>query len=187
MVLIYYRPIRSSRLVGIYLIPVSCCAPLANNILRAGSKVGMWAYLIFIAFLWQVAAQVMMNAALAMIANSVHPLQLGRWNGISQGAGSVARAFSPVTVSPLLAWSFNEKRKFPFNYFFVFFLNAILCILMVIVAFFLPKVINVPYLQRHQEEVEFVKTQESMRLSSSSQTPTPSLDSKEDNDKVDSK
>ena len=139
--------------MGIYLIPVSCCAPLANNILRkTGSKVGMWAYLIIVAFLWQIATQVMMNAALAMIANSVHPMQLGRWNGISQGAGSVARALSPVTISPLLSWTFGESRHFPFNYFFSFFVNAVISIILLIFAFILPRDINAPYIQRYIEE-----------------------------------
>lgn len=112
----------------------------------------MWAYLVIIAFLWQIATQVMMNASLGMISNSVHPMQIGRWNGISQGAGSIARALSPVTISLLLSWSFEEGRKFPFNYFFSFFINAIVCIILLIFAFILPKEIDIPYVQRYIEE-----------------------------------
>ena len=112
----------------------------------------MWAYLVIIAFLWQIATQVMMNAALGMIANSVNPIKIGLWNGISQGAGSVARALSPVTISLALSWSFKDGRKFPFNYFFSFFINAIVCLVMLIFGFLMPKDINTPYVQRYIEE-----------------------------------
>lgn len=132
----------------ICLIPVSCCAPLANVITKKTEEWVVWIYLIFIAFLWQVGAQLMFNSSLVMIANSVHPAKLGTLNGISQALGSLARAISPVTVSPLLAWSFEEERKFPTNFYFSFFVNAVICIILLVVSIFIPYEINLPYLAR---------------------------------------
>lgn len=142
------------RLASICLIPVSCCAPLANNITKATDEWVVWLYLILIAFLWQVGAQLMFNSSLVMITNSVHPSKLGTLNGISQALGSLARAISPVTISPLLAWSFGASRKFPTNYFFSFFLNAVLCIILLIVGLFIPHEINIPYIARMEMEAE---------------------------------
>ena len=144
----------SIRFAALFLIPVSCCAPLANNILRASKEPVGWVYLILISFLWQIGAQVIMNGSVVMVANSVPITKLGKWNGISQSIGSIARALSPVTISPLLAWSFKDGRKFPFNYFFAFFLNAVLCIILSVVAFFTPLALNKTYAQREKERLE---------------------------------
>lgn len=141
----------------------------------------MWLYLILIAFLWQVGAQLMFNASLVMIANSVHPTKLGTLNGISQAIGSLARAISPVTVSPLLAWSFSEGRKFPTNFYFSFFLNAIFCILLIIVAAFIPKEINIPYLARMEMEEALQKPDLLSPSSSTSPSKTPEITIIEDN------
>lgn len=148
-----FTPMWSIRFAALFLIPVSCCAPLANNIIRSSSEVVGWIYLIMITFLWQIGAQVIMNGSVVLVANSVHVSKLGKWNGISQSVGSIARALSPVTISPLLAWSFKDERKFPFNYFFAFFLNAILCIILFVVAFLTPMSLNKTYVQREEERL----------------------------------
>lgn len=149
-------PMWAIRAAAVFLIPVSCCAPLANNIIRASSEAVGWVYLIIMTFLWQIGAQVIMNGSVVIVANSVPVQKLGKWNGISQSVGSIARALSPVTISPLLAWSFKDERKFPFNYFFAFFLNAILCIILFIVAFFTPLSLNKTYAQRERERLSGV-------------------------------
>lgn len=125
--------------------------PFANNIARIekpmaiSNRALVWIYYGFLIALWQCTVQVMINCTALSTNNSVPVERLSIANAASQATGCAARAMSPVTIGPLLAWSLKPERKFPYNYFFCFIICAVASVIFFILSFFIPYQLNAPY------------------------------------------
>lgn len=125
--------------------------PFANNIARIEKPMAIstrglvWIYYGFLIALWQCTVQVMINCTALSTNNSVPVEKLSIANSASQATGCAARAMSPITVGPILAWSLKPNQHFPCNYFFCFILCACFSIIFFIMSFFLPYQLNAPY------------------------------------------
>ena len=125
--------------------------PFANNIARiekpmAISNRGLvWIYYGTLIAVWQSTVQIMVNCTVLIVNNAVPTEKLSMANAASQAAGCAARAMSPVTIGPVLAWSLKPGHKFPCNYFFCFIISAIGSIIFFLLSFLFPYYINFPY------------------------------------------
>ncbi|KAK7201324.1 transporter [Novymonas esmeraldas] len=60
-----------------------------------------------------------------LTAHSAPPAHVGSIMGINQSCGALVRAFVPLVVTPLFAWSITSGNSFPLNHVFVFFLSSL--------------------------------------------------------------
>ena len=156
----YLSIIVTTRLSGLILVPVLACMPLGNNIARRSSNAAVWGLEGVLVFLWQGTVQILFNTVNVLIPNSVPNEKLAMAQASAQAAGAVAKAIGPTVIGILLEWSLAPERKFPFNYFFTFFILAFVCLVYFILSFFVPKSMNYPYgvyeevLREEKEEKE---------------------------------
>ncbi|KAJ3208742.1 hypothetical protein HK099_008651 [Clydaea vesicula] len=78
------------------------------------------------------------TTVMIMINNSSTREQLGFVNGVGQTTAALVRAIGPAFGGILWSWSLTNKLNFPFNYFFIFILLAILSSFAFIQSFFIP-------------------------------------------------
>ena len=156
----YLSIIVTTRLSGLILVPVLACMPLGNNIARHSSNAAVWGLEGILVFLWQGTVQILFNTVNVLIPNSVPNENLAMAQASAQAAGAVAKAIGPTVIGILLEWSLAPGRKFPFNYYFTFFILAFVCLVYFILSFFVPKSMNYPYgvyeevLREEKEEKE---------------------------------
>ncbi|KAJ3257931.1 hypothetical protein HK103_004222 [Boothiomyces macroporosus] len=60
------------------------------------------------------------TSVMILVSTSAKPGQLGRVNGVAQGASSLARTFGPALGGIIWAWSNQNSLPFPFNHVCVF-------------------------------------------------------------------
>eukprot|EP01156_Anaeramoeba_ignava_P015201 Anaeramoba_ignava/a612063_15.p1 GENE.a612063_15~~a612063_15.p1 ORF type:complete len:581 (-),score=186.55 a612063_15:77-1819(-) len=74
-----------------------------------------------------------------VVNNSARPFRIGSINGIGQTFAALFKSFGPILSGSVYSWSLTNSLKYPFNYFFVFYINAIIGIITILISFFIPK------------------------------------------------
>eukprot|EP01032_Pedospumella_encystans_P011350 gene11350-13201_t len=97
-----------------------------------------------------VAATWYLISTFVLISNSCYSHQLATVNGIGQTCASLGRLSGPYLGSVLFAWSETNGMEWPFNQYLVYYLLALLCLLIYQYSFLLPKSI-----QRRKREPKF--------------------------------
>jgi len=97
-----------------------------------------------------VAATWYLISTFVLISNSCYSHQLATVNGIGQTCASLGRLSGPYLGSVLFAWSETNGMEWPFNQYLVYYLLALLCVLIYQYSFLLPKSI-----QRRKREPKF--------------------------------
>lgn len=97
-----------------------------------------------------VAATWYLVSTFVLISNSCYSHQLATVNGIGQTCASLGRLSGPYLGSVLFAWSETNGLEWPFNQFLVYYLLAVLAVLIYQYSFLLPKSI-----QRRKREPKF--------------------------------
>mmetsp|Transcript_29208 Transcript_29208/g.58294 ORF Transcript_29208/g.58294 Transcript_29208/m.58294 type:complete len:559 (-) Transcript_29208:23-1699(-) len=85
-----------------------------------------------------------------LISNSCYSHQLATVNGIGQTCASIGRLSGPYLGSVLFAWSETNGLEWPFNQYFVFYVSAILAVMIYQYSLYLPRSI-----QRRKREPKF--------------------------------
>ncbi|KAJ5070792.1 mfs general substrate transporter [Anaeramoeba ignava] len=101
-----------------------------------------WVFFLFIYTINYGLSTFAYTSVFLIISNSARSYRIGSINGIGQTFAALFRSFGPILSGSIYSWSLTNSLKYPFNYFFVFYINAIIGIITIAVSFFIPKWIN---------------------------------------------
>lgn len=94
----------------------------------------LWPGLMLMTGLWGICIGVMLTAVQIGVNTVVQPELLGSANGLALSIVALIRSLGPLTAGTLFGWSLNTGLGFPFNYYFAYFLEAILLFLSFLVV-----------------------------------------------------
>lgn len=117
-------------LLGAFFSFIVICLPIIYH----HSKNALITVFILVATGGKCCAVVAFSSVFLLINDSVDSDERGTVNGLSVTLAGLSKAFGPVIGSVLFAWSISNGLPFPFNYSFVFLLNALIGV----GGFFLP-------------------------------------------------
>lgn len=117
-------------------IPSFLAFPLGRTIFTRDEK--FFATVYFMVFwLIRVSVSSLGYSALQRIINdSVRMSKRGRVNGWLASISSVSQGLGPPIGGSMVAWSLNNNLGFPFDYYFVFMLNSLVCVFMLVFCVF---------------------------------------------------
>jgi len=139
--------IKTFRLGIFIIIPLFLLLPTVNLVTPGVSGLPswvFWTYLISIWILRQFSGQLSFSAVMNMITNSVDCSNMGAANGLGQSLVALLRGIGPVLAGFLFSWSTTNGLPFPMNIYFMFFIEAVLSIGILIFTLGLPLKINKP-------------------------------------------
>jgi len=94
----------------------------------------LWPGLMAVTGLWGICMGVMLTAVQLGINAVVQPELVGSANGLALSIVALVRSLGPLTAGAIFGWSLNTGLGFPFNYYFAYFLEAILLFLSFLVV-----------------------------------------------------
>lgn len=94
----------------------------------------LWPGLMAVTGIWGICMGVMLTAVQLGINAVVQPELVGSANGLALSVVALVRSLGPLTAGTLFGWSLNAGLGFPFNYYFAYFLEAILLFLSFLVV-----------------------------------------------------
>lgn len=109
------------------LVPVFIVAPLANHL--AVDKASIWSFIAFIMIMKAACGTTGFASVNLLVSNASDSQTSGAVNGMSASTAAIARMFAPVIVGSLFAATSNATVGWPFDYGFVFYFLALLCLL----------------------------------------------------------
>lgn len=122
----------------------------------------VWVGLVALGFGQAFADACAFSSVMVFINNSVDSRQLGEANGIGQAGVALVRAIGPAAGGPLFAWSVTDGKKFPFNHWFMFFLQAAFLLWLFCYSFFLSPTLAKPKVTDEEKQVESVGSKDEM-------------------------
>lgn len=109
------------------LAPSFVVAPLANHL--TGSKASIWSFISFIMIMKAACGTTGFASVNLLVSNASDSQTSGAVNGMSASTAALARMFAPVIVGSIFAATSNATVGWPFDYGFVFYFLALLCLL----------------------------------------------------------
>lgn len=94
----------------------------------------LWPGLMVITGMWGICMGVMLTSVQIGINSVVQQELLGSANGMALSVVALIRSLGPLTAGTLFGWSLNTGLGFPFNYYFAYFLEAMLLFLSFLVV-----------------------------------------------------
>ena len=132
--------IRSYQIATILSLPPLFGIPEVYRISKLKNLEWLVWILIFIQIVWkQIWNSMMFTCAILLVNNSVPKEDLGTLNGIAQSFVALTRAIGPSIATPIFALSISNNMPFPFDVHLIFYLAAIISIIVFPLSFFLPK------------------------------------------------
>lgn len=107
--------------------PVFAVAPLASYI--TGGATSIWVYIAFIMVMKAGCGTMGFASVNLLVSNASDSQTSGAVNGMSASTAALARMFAPVVVGSIFAATSNASVGWPFDYGFVFYFLALLCLL----------------------------------------------------------
>jgi len=86
----------------------------------------LWPALMAATAMWGICMGVMLTGVQIGINSVVQQEMLGSANGMALSIVALIRSLGPLTAGTLFGWSLNNGLGFPFNYYFAYFLEAVL-------------------------------------------------------------
>jgi MFS family permease len=122
-----------------------------------------------------IAANWYLVSTFVLISNSCYRHQLATVNGIGQTCASIGRLCGPYLGSVLFAWSETNGLSWPFNQYFVFYLLALLSMLIYQYSLLLPRTIQrrkrEPRFRTWEEGEEWLRRQQELERAKDSEAP----------------
>jgi hypothetical protein len=115
-----------------------------------------WFVLVFTQLLQSITATWVLITVFVFINNSCYSHQRATVNAIGQTFASIGRLTGPYLGATLFAWSETNHQKWPFNYYFVFYLLAIVSV----GNWYLSKILSPSIVRRKREPKKHVQQQE---------------------------
>jgi MFS family permease len=135
--------LRSFRLLMVVQTPLHLLMPLASYITTAGySPTLIWWYVVTIRSLNLCAISGAFTTLAISMNNSVTAQERGALNGLGMTLASIGKAVGPASGSPLFAWSLMNGFDTPFDYHLVFYLYALMTMVILLWSTMLPSSTN---------------------------------------------
>lgn len=123
------------------LTPICAIAPLATHM--AGTKGLVWTFMGFVMMMKASCATTGFASVNLLVSNASDSQTSGAVNGMSASTAAFARMFAPVVVGSIFAATSNATVGWPFDYNFVFYFLAAICLAIAAGSVWgLPKSIN---------------------------------------------
>jgi len=155
---IYYRianrigVLRVFQLSAIILSILICVFPA--TVFLVFSSALLWPILVIIMSIRNMAFTSNSTSLFIMITNSSPTKDLGKVNGLAQSLSSISRTVSPILSGVIFAWSLSNGAMFPFNFYLIFLLFAIMSAVNYGISLLLPKTIDKPLNELEEKKIQ---------------------------------
>ena len=106
----------------------------------------------------QAAAVLSFTSTFVLINNSCPPFERGTANGLGQTYAALGRALGPAVGGALFAWSEASGRRWPFDYHFVWYVDAVVCACALALSTQLPRSVLTQTPAQPQPKTQVVST-----------------------------
>jgi MFS family permease len=120
----------------------SCLTPMVSSVNILKSKAAVWIGLGFVQLLLLISSNWAFVSVFVLINNASYSQQRATVNGLGQTFASLGRLIGPYCGANLFAWSEDNGLNWPFNYYLVFYLIAVISLVSLYVAYMLPRTIE---------------------------------------------
>lgn len=133
--------------------PVACfLAPSLGDVQDLVSPTMLWVLLQCWMFIKACGFSSGFTSVTILINNSAPKKVIGTINGVSQTMASLSSALAPAFAGNVFSFSLQEKRPWPFDFHLIFYVVAMVCVVMCWMSYRLPASINHRYDERSEAE-----------------------------------